>query len=278
MSADRERDQMRVADVSARSTTKGQWFLLRGLARESGHWTGFLEEMRSAFPDHDICALDLPGTGEFHMHSAPLSIAETALFVRQTFAQRRNPEVPAYLFAVSLGGMVVAEWLRQDPGGIAGVVLVNTSFRGYSPFYRRLWFDAYPYLVRALAEKEVEARERHVVGMVSNRPELYDQVAREWAEVYQRRPMRRETFARQLLAAARYEPSVEAPNVPVLLLNSLSDRMVHPSCSEAIAERWRCEMRRHPTAGHDLTLDAGPWVLTTVRSWLAESKLCTNDI
>ncbi len=251
---------------------KAQWFLLRGLAREAGHWGGFLDEMRAALPGHDIQALDLPGTGEFAAARAPLSIPDNAAFVREVFHQRRDRSVPGYVFAVSLGAMVVVDWLRQDPSDIDGVVLVNTSFRGCSPFYRRLWFEAYPHLARAFKEPDPFRRERHVIAMVSNRPELYDEVARQWAEVHHRRPIGRDTFARQLLAAARYSPPLEPPRVPVLLLNSLSDRMVHPSCSKAIAELWRCELRRHPTAGHDLMLDAAPWVLAALQAWLEERE------
>lgn len=251
---------------------KAQWFLLRGLAREAGHWGEYLLRMRETFPDYDIQTIDLPGTGEFSNLKAPLSIYETALFAREIFASRRHPGVPAYIFAVSLGAMVAVEWLHQDPTGVDGVVLVNTSFRGCSPFYRRLWLEGYPHLVRALKERDPERRERHIVALISNRPEIYAKISREWADVHRKRPMGRGTFARQLFAAARYQPILDPPKVPVLLLNSLSDRMVHPSCSEAIAELWRCELRRHPTAGHDLTLDAGPWVLEAVRCWLAERE------
>jgi pimeloyl-ACP methyl ester carboxylesterase len=110
--------------------------------------------------------------------------------------------------------------------------------------------------------------------MISNRPEIHDRVAREWARIFDERPIGRETFTKQLFAAGRYVPPNETPDVPLLLLNSLSDRMVHPSCSEAIADRWRCELRRHPTAGHDLTLDAGPWVTQAIDGWLKDSFEC----
>ncbi|MCM2280945.1 MAG: alpha/beta hydrolase [Bdellovibrionaceae bacterium] len=251
---------------------RAQWFLLRGLARESGHWAGFVEKLREAFPEHAIHTLDLPGTGEFQNQLAPLSIEETARFVRETYQARRIPGVPAYVLAISLGGMVAIEWLHQDPSGVEGLVLINTSFRGCSPFYKRLWFDAYPFLARAIGETDTERREHHVVSLVSNRPELYAAIAREWAHVHERRPISRRTFARQLLAAARYQPPLAPPQARTLLLNSLSDRMVHPSCSEAIAERWHCELRRHPTAGHDLVLDAGPWVIAELQTWLAKQK------
>lgn len=251
-------------------TFRAQVFLVRGLAREAAHWGKFPDKLRRHFSQVEIITLDLPGTGVHHRLRAPLSVAATAQFVRREFMQKRQPGVPAYVFAVSLGAMVVVEWLHQDDSHVDGVILANTSFKGCSPFWYRLWIEAFPHLMRALREPRLEKRERHVLAMVSNRPELYTPVAREWAAIQRQRPIRVETFVRQLFAASRYAPPLKAPRVPVLLLNSLRDRMVHPSCSEAIAGLWNCELRRHATAGHDLPLDAGTWVAAAIAEWIAE--------
>jgi hypothetical protein len=47
---------------------------------------------------------------------------------------------------------------------------------------------------------------------------------------------------------------------------------VDPDCSREIAHRWGCPLAVHPQAGHDLPLDDGPWVLATVRDWLATAQ------
>ncbi len=246
-----------------------QWFLLRGLAREESHWGSFIEDMRVQFPNSEIQTIDLPGAGRYSHMRAPLLIAEYAKFVRARFAELRQAEKPAYLLATSLGAMVVNEWVRQDPQGVQGMVLINTSMKGCSPFFKRLRPAAYKHLTRILRERNPERREYNILEMVSNRPENYATIAQQWAQINVERPIRRETFARQIYAASRYAPDMTPPPVPVLLLNSLTDRMVHPSCSQDIAKKWHCEIRRHPTAGHDMTLDAGPWVAATVAEWLA---------
>ncbi|MGZ5183361.1 MAG: alpha/beta fold hydrolase, partial [Ramlibacter sp.] len=74
---------------------------------------------------------------------------------------------------------------------------------------------------------------------------------------------------RQLWAAARYRAPDRPPAVPLLLLASAGDRLVHPSCSARLADRWEVPLRLHPWAGHDLPLDDPAWVLDHVLSWSA---------
>ena len=49
------------------------WLLLRGLARESGHWGDFVNQLQVAFPKATINTLDLAGTGQFHHQKSPKS-------------------------------------------------------------------------------------------------------------------------------------------------------------------------------------------------------------
>ena len=73
---------------------------------------------------------------------------------------------------------------------------------------------------------------------------------------------------RQLLAAARYSAPEAPPPVPVLLLASARDQLVSPNCSRTLARRWGVPLAMHPSAGHDLPLDDGPWVAAEIRRWL----------
>ncbi len=250
-----------------------QWFLLRGLAREEAHWGRFMTDLQTQFPKSEIQTIDLPGAGRNAHMRAPLSVADYAKFVRLRFQELRSHDKPVFILATSLGAMVVNEWIRQDPQGVHGVVLINTSMKGCSPIYRRLRPEAYKHLAQILREKDAERREHKILQLVSNRPETYSAIAQEWAKIHRERPILRETFVRQIYAASRYAPVMTLPPVPVLLLNSLTDRMVHPSCSQAIAKKWNCELRRHPTAGHDMTLDAGPWVASTVAEWMTRLEM-----
>ena len=74
---------------------------------------------------------------------------------------------------------------------------------------------------------------------------------------------------RQLWAAARFSTPREAPRLPLLVLVSAADGLVDPRCSQRLALAWGAELRTHPTAGHDLPLDDGAWVVREVGAWIA---------
>jgi len=114
--------------------------------------------------------------------------------------------------------------------------------------------------------RDALAREQSILSLVSNRPDIAAETAHRWAGIARDRPLSRATFARQLWAAASYRP--RTPTLPLLVLGSRGDRLVHPACSQAIATRWRSDFRQHPDAGHDLPLDDPAWVAAQICAWL----------
>ena len=98
----------------------------------------------------------------------------------------------------------------------------------------------------------------------------HEQITQDWEKIQNKRPMSLKNSFRQIMAAATYRPGDIKPRQPVLLLNGLGDRLVAPACSEAIHKKWNLELRRHPWAGHDLTLDDGAWVALQLRDWAAQ--------
>jgi predicted alpha/beta hydrolase family esterase len=54
----------------------------------------------------------------------------------------------------------------------------------------------------------------------------------------------------------------------LLLLASAQDQLVDPRCSAALAHAWHRPLVRHTSAGHDLPLDDGAWVISQIRQWL----------
>ena len=56
----------------ARTST---WILLRGLARESGHWGAFTAQFARAMPGCEVLALDLPGNGYLYQHASQIGRA-----------------------------------------------------------------------------------------------------------------------------------------------------------------------------------------------------------
>jgi pimeloyl-ACP methyl ester carboxylesterase len=110
------------------------WILLRGLTRQAAHWGRFADDFRRAWPEAQVVTLDLPGNGPFHARPSPPSVPDMVTCCRAELA-RQDVRPPFRLFPISLGAMVATEWARSAPEDIGGCVLVNTSFRPFSPFF-----------------------------------------------------------------------------------------------------------------------------------------------
>ena len=244
------------------------WIFLRGLTREAAHWGRFTAEFQLTLPRARIHTLDLPGNGEHHRQTSPLSVASMVAACREETA-RRGIETPVCLLAMSLGAMVASEWAHVAPEELTGCVLINTSMRPFSPLHHRLRPANYPEMLRlALRGGSAEAIEAGVLQLTSNQPGELRDVIPEWAAVRRQRPVSAGNAARQLIAAARYRAPRQAPGVPLLMLSSEHDQLVDSRCSQAIASAWGCPLVTHPAAGHDLPLDDPRWVADQVRRWL----------
>jgi pimeloyl-ACP methyl ester carboxylesterase len=238
------------------------------LTRESRHWGEFAQILGQELPDAKVVALDLPGNGRLHHLKSPWSMQEMATHCRKDLlAQRLRP--PYYLLAMSLGAMVAVAWANQHPEELLGCVLINTSLRPFSPFYRRLRLANYPTLLAlALRAPTAAQREQAILQMTSHHMRSRSDVLAKWHRYARECPVSRANAVRQLLAAARYRAPADKPAPPLLILASAADCLVDPRCSRQLAASWKCEVLEHPTAGHDLPLDDGPWVASKVHQWL----------
>jgi pimeloyl-ACP methyl ester carboxylesterase len=248
------------------------WIFLRGLARENAHWGDFPAQFAQSLPGVALHAIDLPGNGQYWRAPSPLSLREMAACVRAQARQRLGHSQPCHVLAVSLGGMLALEWLRQQPEEIAGAVLINTSLKKLNPLHQRLSWRAWPELLAIALRRDDRARERAILALTSQRPIDAWRVEAH-ALAYQRHPISHANLLRQLWAAASYCPPLALPPVPVLLLNSLGDRMVAPACSQALAQHFGLPLKTHPWAGHDLPLDDPAWTIQAVADWLDERKV-----
>jgi len=248
------------------------WVLLRGLARESAHWGDFVPLLQTAFPAATIKTLDLPGTGCWYQETSTATIAEIVEIVRQQALKQGVLEQPITLLALSLGGMVAWEWMQRYPQDIAGASLINTSFADLSPAYQRMRWQSLSKIFKIARLSNNVQRELAIVQLISNRRDHDQAIAQAWAALDELRPISAGNRLRQIIAAARYRPGDIKPQAPVLLLNSQADRLVASACSEAIQQKWRLPLHRHPWAGHDLPLDDGEWVVAQLQAWV-ESKL-----
>ena len=182
---------------------------------------------------------------------------------------------PYHLCSLSLGGTVAVEWSARYPQEVAAVVLINTSMRPFSPFYRRLQWRNYGAIFRLLPPSSLPraARQEALVLRLTSVNYAHDEaVPRRWMGYRDASPVSLLNGVRQLLAAARYRAPAQRPQVPMLVLAGGADRLVDPRCSRELAAAWGLALREHPRAGHDLPLDDGEWVAAQVAEWLASSN------
>lgn len=249
--------------------TSNQFVLIRGLGRESGHWLDFPIQLTSQFPDWKVDLEDLPGFGVRREMPFPRSIDIATDIIREEVLTK--PAAKRVLIAMSLGGMIAADWIFRHPDDFAAAILVNTSFKGVSTVLERLQPEGFYALTRAAFENEPMERERRVLHLISNHRSERERALPKWAEIESQRPVQKVAFLTQLMAASKFKIPRGRPEIPVLIVNSKRDRMVNPISSERVAERWRCSLVTHPTAGHDLPLDDGPWLAKTIAQWLQTS-------
>jgi pimeloyl-ACP methyl ester carboxylesterase len=239
--------------------------------REARHWGLFPEVFRAVLPDARVIALDLPGNGMLNGLASLTRIEEAARFCSD--AARRAGAVPPYrLLGLSLGAMVASHWCRVAPQEVDAGVLIGTSLRPFSPPHHRLRPQMVLPLLRLLLGPRDPAREeRAILEKTANSAAARAAVLDDWIAYARERPVARLNAARQIIAATRYRAPAQPPPVPTLLLAGAADRLVDPQCSRELARAWGVPLVLHPTAGHDVPLDDGPWVAQQVRDWLARA-------
>jgi pimeloyl-ACP methyl ester carboxylesterase len=245
------------------------WVFLRGLTREARHWGDFPARFRAVFGQElapgDLLLPDLAGNGRRYLEPSPSRVEDIMESCRADLARRGHPP-PYHLLALSLGGMVALSWAARHPEECCGAVLISTSLRPWCPFNERLRPAIWP-TVLALMTTAGETRERAILHLTSGRAAELSGLVPVWSGYARECPVSRANTLRQLMAASRFSCR-ERPAVPLLFLAGGRDRMVHPHCSQTVAQAWRAGFSLHPWAGHDLPLDDGDWVSREVCKWL----------
>ena len=248
------------------------WVLLRGLSRESGHWGVFPQLLRQQIealhPGAEFVLLDLPGNGVLHRQSSPLQVSEMVEACRAELACR-GVKGPVHLLAMSLGVMVVSDWVARYPREVGGAVLISTTLRPFTAFYRRfLPLNYLALLLLSMTRLGARLREARVLSLTTRLLPRPDDVLDEWVDLQRQHPVGVRNTLRQVIAATRYRASRGRPSAPILLLCSKADDLVDWRCSRAISRAWGVPLRLHTEAGHDLPLDDGPWVARAISDWL----------
>lgn len=245
------------------------WVLLRGLMREARHWGEFPTLFQNAMGAQHVVTLDFPGNGRLHAQASATSV-EMANYCH-TQLRQLGYAPPYRVLALSLGAMVAVAWSELYPSELERMVLINTSMAPYNPFYHRLRPANYPILIRHLLFGSIDQRESLILSLTSRlkrSTELRQAILEQWTAYARECPVTRANVLRQLQAALCYRATPTTPHTPVLLLAGQQDQLVNVKCSLALAQHWRCAIRLHRTAGHDLPLDDGVWVTQQVKEWL----------
>ncbi len=240
------------------------WVLLRGWTRDARHWNGFVERLAAAAPGTRVETIDLPGTGRAHGLRSPWTIPRMTQHVRAAL-RAAGAEPPYAVLAMSMGGMIATDWATRWSAEVEAAVLINTSMRPFSPAWERLRPSAYRALLMA-ARAPAATSERLILQLTSRSRSDDAELLQEWTGLRLMTPVRRLDAVAQLAAAARFRAPRDNPFRHVLLLTSTRDALVDTRCTLAIGRAWRCEVRTHPFAGHDLPLDDPDWVVANAIS------------
>lgn len=252
-------------------TTDINWFLLRGLGRESEHWHDMLPLLREAFPhDHFFC-LDQPGCGPRWREPSPVRISKTVEIVRGDYLALQQKgelgEHPCYFLSLSLGGMIAVAWAQQYADEFQGAVLMNTSMPGINRFYDRLRPSNLLAMLGPRRLNSIDQRERKILELVSNDPAVRTRLLPSWINIQQHRPVTGLNYLFMLLSAMSFTAPPRSPFAHTLVLKSQCDRLINSRCSDQIAAAWQVPLREHKTAGHDLSSDDPRWIVEQIRDW-----------
>jgi pimeloyl-[acyl-carrier protein] methyl ester esterase len=251
---------------------KHRLFLLRGLVREKAHWGHFAQTLQAKLPDWEFHFLEIPGVGEFHHLTSPSHLSEMVEFMRERNKHLFTPDSECMILALSMGGMIARCWMERYPDDFSRAILVNTSFRGLSPLWRRLQPSALMEFIKIFLTPNSSAREAEILKLVSNNTPAHSEHLKNWDQVQKLRPVSRKSFLNQVLAAMRYRPPLTPPKPRILILTGAQDRLCHYSCSMEIYKKWRGSIRIHPDAGHDLPIDASEWMIDKISEWIKQNR------
>ncbi|WP_427983199.1 alpha/beta fold hydrolase [Agarivorans sp.] len=251
--------------------------LLRGLVREQRHWGAFKQLLQQRYPARPVLSFDVPGNGQLSHLPSAWHIAELRQSLR---IQLRLCDVDVRnvdLLAISMGGMLALDWARAHPEEVHSMLLINPSNAAFSPFYQRLNYQSYLKLLGCIFARTAASRERRIMQLSSRFATLHQAELDDWCSWAEQCPVSLSNAFKQLVAAARFKLEL-APSVPLLLLASRRDQLVNVRCSQVMAQTWGCELRCHPSAGHDLALDAPSWTCQQIDQWFASLEDSSSEL
>lgn len=252
----------------------GRWLALRGLGRESAHWLEFGDKLRRHSPDSLF--IDLPGAGTRLTEKSPITIAAITDKVRDEFLRRKGASKDEWnILGISLGGMVALDWAKRYPYDFKSLTVMNVSSKDTGAIWQRLSAFGLYKILQSLAQDKPRTREQRILEMVSNLRTNDPKTLDALETIATARPMSVQNLVRQVFAASNFL-APESLRLPVLILASLKDNMVDVRCSKKLAEQLSAQIKFHPEAGHELSMDDPDWCMDRLLEF--EMSLAENVV
>lgn len=240
--------------------------LLRGLIRESRHWSHFKDDLQSQFPEARIVTPEIAGTGKFYDKPSATSIDTMVEDLREQTKEYLGENT--HLIAISMGGMIGTAWGQKYPKDFSSATFMNTSYKNCSFFYERFSLKYTPKLFFAKLFLPIEKRERIILSISANTPKAIEDNIQNWITIQQTSPISNSNALKQIGAAFLFKAKDEKLKFPVLVIASKNDRLVSVNCSVKIAKKYDYPIIFHETAGHGIDMDDPDWVASQISHWI----------
>jgi pimeloyl-ACP methyl ester carboxylesterase len=241
--------------------------LLRGLTREARHWGDFPKQIESQLPGVKVHCIDLPGVGTENSLESPNSIRAIRNDVRKRWLSQ-SAQGKWSVLALSMGGMVAIDWLKEFPSDFQTAILINTSARNLSRWHQRLSLTAALTVGALILKTNPMRRENTVLKIISEKHKNDQNLVQQFGTIAQDRPLARKTVLRQLFAASKFSAPKFDAKVPLYFLASRKDKIVNWRCVRELAQHYSAPFYIHEEAGHDLVLDDPNWVIEKMKQIL----------
>jgi len=240
------------------------FYLLRGLSRQSAHWGTFPTELLDRFPNSTVIEMDLPGVGMLNQIKSPTQITHIIDILRQTYYSTGGINI---FIASSFAALVAITWVQQEKHDFQGLVLISPSLKGICKFTERFklksWYDCGVIMLHP----SVRVREKKLLKINMNDNHSRVEFLDHWIRLHHLTPYTTRNVFRQMIAGTRFNLIDEPMDIPMLIAGSKKDKLVASSCFIKLKVKFGADIALHEYAGHALTLDASAWLTDKIYSW-----------
>ena len=249
---------------------KAQVLMVHGLGEHAGRYDAIAKCLNHW--GYGARAYDQYGHGESDGQRgaipSDLRLQEDLSDVIQSTRTRIGAQMPLILFGHSLGGLVAAHWVAQNPGTVQGLVLSSPALALTLNPLQKLLLSVLPRLAPDLRmgnglKIESLSHDPSVVEAYRQDPLVHDRISARLAH-----------YMMQAGAATRGQAAQWS--VPTLLLYAGADQLVNPAGSRAFAAAAPKDVvsaQSYPPLYHEifneLPIDSQP-VFDRLRSWLGQ--------